>query len=364
MDINSNKYIKVSVIIPTFNRAWCIADAVESVLAQNYKGTMEIIVVDDGSTDDTPRVIEPYIKKTTKIKPNVEQIESHTEKIEPHTEKIEPHTEQIEPHTEQIEPHTEQIEPHTEEIEPHTEQIEPHTEEIKPHMEQIEPHIAPCIKQIKLLKQENRGVSAARNLGIKKSSGDFIAFLDSDDLWMPDKISCQMEFFDSNPDAMICQTEEIWIRKGKRVNPKFKHKKLSGMIFEPSLHLCLVSPSAVMMKRQFFDIKGLFDEDLPACEDYDLWLRTSVDMPIYLVDTPCIIKQGGHSDQLSSSHSLDKYRIRSIVRLIESHNLSSSQRNAAKDVLREKCHIYIKGCLKHGKIEEADYCQKILERIN
>lgn len=268
----------VSIIIPTFNRAWCIADAVKSVLSQNYQGDMELIVVDDGSTDNTWEVLKPFLDKIT------------------------------------------------------------------------------------LLRQENRGVSAARNHGIEKSCGDFVAFLDSDDLWMPDKLSCQMAFFDAHAHAMICQTEEIWIRKGKRVNPKLKHRKLSGMIFEPSLHLCLVSPSAVMMKREFFHIKGMFDENLPACEDYDLWLRTAVDMPIFLVDTPCIIKNGGHEDQLSCDHSLDKYRIISIVNLLERHDLNPGQREAAMAVLRKKCRIYSNGCLKHNRKEEAEHYLTVMKK--
>lgn len=260
----------VSVIIPTFNRGWAVADAVQSVLQQTVP-PHEIIVVDDGSTDNTTEVLKPF--KT----------------------------------------------------------------------------------RIKILTQNNRGVSAARNLGIKKSSGDFLAFLDSDDLWLPEKLSCQLDFFKNNPDAMICQTEEIWVRKGKRVNPKKKHKKPSGMIFEPSLQLCLVSPSAVMMRRIFFDLKGFFDETLPACEDYDLWLRTAIDIPIYLVDTPCIIKNGGHSDQLSSDHSLDKYRLQSLESLIKNYSLPPSQRESAIKVFKEKCFIYGNGCIKRGKTEEGNY---------
>jgi len=129
----------VTAVIPTFNRGWCLAEAVTSVIDQKYPA-MEIIVVDDGSTDNTSQVLEPYMDNIT------------------------------------------------------------------------------------LLHQKNTGVSAARNFGIRQSSGDFVAFLDSDDRWTPDKITCQVDFFQHHPQAMICQTEEIWIRNGKRVNPKFKHK--------------------------------------------------------------------------------------------------------------------------------------------
>ena len=258
----------VSAIIPTYNRAWAIIRALTSVLEQTYPA-LEIIVVNDGSTDNTAKVLEPYLKKIT------------------------------------------------------------------------------------LLSINNSGVSAARNMGIRKSTGQFVAFLDSDDQWTPDKIACQVDFFKQHPKAMVCQTEEIWIRKGKRVNPKFKHKKPSGMIFEPSLELCLVSPSAVMMRREFFDIKGFFNEDLPACEDYDLWLRTATDMPIYLVDTPCTIKHGGHEDQLSAAHSLDLYRIMSMEELLKSGKLSPAQYSATQSVLKKKYIIYGQGCIKRGKHDEG-----------
>ncbi|MCD4742911.1 MAG: glycosyltransferase family 2 protein [Desulfobacteraceae bacterium] len=260
----------VSAIIPTFNRGWIVAEAVKSILNQDYPN-IETIVIDDGSTDDTAKQLFPYLDKITYIK------------------------------------------------------------------------------------QENKGVSAARNLGIKKSSGKLTAFLDSDDLWTKEKISCQVNFFQNNPDAMLCQTEEIWIRNGKKVNPKQKHKKPSGMIFESSLNLCLVSPSAVMIKKKLFKTTGYFDENLPACEDYDLWLRISATLPIFLIDKPCTIKKGGHGDQLSNNHSLDKYRIKSLQKLLTADNLTRQQRNAAKKVFNEKCAIYGNGCIKRGKKAEGKY---------
>ena len=260
----------VSVIIPTFNRAWALKTAVDSVLAQTHD-EIEIIVIDDGSTDNTPDLLAGYGN------------------------------------------------------------------------------------QIQVFVQKNRGVSAARNLGIKRSHGDFIALLDSDDAWTPDKISRQIDFFDQNPDALVCQTEEIWIRNGRRVNPKVKHQKPSGMIFEPSLHLCLVSPSAVMIRKKLFELKGGFNEDFPVCEDYDFWLRIAIDTPIFLIDKPCTIKHGGHEDQLSAHHSQDKYRIASIVGLIQSGCLSREQEAMAASILEKKCWIYGNGCLKRGRTEEGQY---------
>ena len=260
----------ISVIIPTFNRAWTLKRAVDSALAQDYPHR-EIIVVDDGSTDGTRDLLAGYRDK------------------------------------------------------------------------------------IRVLVQENKGVSAARNLGIQESRGSFIALLDSDDAWETNKLSCQAAFFQSKPGAMICQTEEIWIRNGKRVNPKKKHKKPSGMIFEPSLKLCLVSPSAVMIRKQLFGQKGMFNEGFPVCEDYDLWLRISHDTPVYLIDTPLTVKTGGHGDQLSAAHSQDKYRIQSIQNLIESNVLSPNQEQAALYVFKEKCRIFANGCMKRGREKEVAY---------
>jgi glycosyltransferase involved in cell wall biosynthesis len=216
---------------------------------------------------------------------------------------------------------------------------------------------------IKVLSQKNKGVSAARNRGIAEATGKFIAFLDSDDLWHPQKLSAQINFFNQTPDALICQTEEVWIRNGLRVNPKERHKKPSGMIFKPSLKLCLVSPSAVMIQRNLFDRVGAFDETLPACEDYDLWLRISCRFPIYLIDTPLIIKRGGHDDQLSKGAGLDKYRIKAIEKIIKSGLLSEDQRRAAVKTLKKKCDIYAAGCRKRGRTDEAKYYTSLSEKF-
>ncbi len=217
-------------------------------------------------------------------------------------------------------------------------------------------------EQITTICQKNKGVSAARNVGISQARGSYIAFLDSDDMWLPEKLSCQHDFFQSHPEALICQTDEIWIRNGVRVNPKNRHKKPSGMIFESSLQLCLVSPSAVMIKKNLFDVVGLFNESFPACEDYDLWLRIGLNHPIYLIDRQLVVKRGGHDDQLSRNPGLDRYRIQSIVNILENHSLTTRYYEAAVDVLREKCRIYADGCIRRGRLEEAGFYQTIAGR--
>jgi glycosyltransferase involved in cell wall biosynthesis len=270
----------VSVIIPTYNRAGRLLRAISSVLYQTFTDS-ELIVVDDGSDDETADCLKP-------VKDRIKYIRH----------------------------------------------------------------------------PDNLGVSAARNRGIKASKYPFIAFLDSDDYWLPGKLSTQMAFFKRNPEAVACQTEEIWIRNGVRVNPGKRHLKPSGDIFVPSLRLCLVSPSAVMLKRSVLDEVGLFDEDLPACEDYELWLRISCRYPIHLIPRHLVVKEGGNPDQLSSkTKGLDQFRIKALVKLLRDAQLNDTQLQATLLELTTKCLIYGSGCLKRGRKEEGEYYLRLPEKL-
>jgi glycosyltransferase involved in cell wall biosynthesis len=202
----------------------------------------------------------------------------------------------------------------------------------------------------------NQGVSAARNTGIRLSIGPLIAFLDSDDYWLPEKLHSQVDFFRHRLDAQACQTGEIWIRNGRRINPKRRHLKPSGDIFAPSLKLCLVSPSAVMLKRPLLDAVGLFDEDLPACEDYDLWLRIACRHSVYLLRECLVVKEGGKADQLSTRHKgMDRFRISALIKLLQGGLLNDMQRRAVLEELAVKCRIYGQGCVKRGRMEEGEF---------
>lgn len=220
------------------------------------------------------------------------------------------------------------------------------------------PHIQ-CITHSK-----NLGVSAARNTGIRASASPLIAFLDSDDYWLPDKLATQVSFFSEHPEAVACQTAERWIRRGVRVNPMKKHFKPSGEIFEPCLKLCVVSPSAAVVKRSLLEEVGVFDEDFPVCEDYDLWLRISWKYPIWLIPEPLVIKEGGSPDQLSRSiEGMDRYRIRAIARLLGSGCLGERQTEAALKELHFKCRVYGNGCMRRGKKKEGEYYLNLPEML-
>jgi len=214
--------------------------------------------------------------------------------------------------------------------------------------------LAPYGDRIHLYGQDNRGASSARNAGIRHARGQHIAFLDSDDLWLKDKLKAQMDLVERDRTVKVCYTEEIWIRRGVRVNPRKKHGKHSGWILEKMLPLCIVSPSSVLIAREVFCRVGLFDESLPACEDYDLWLRIGLHYPIMLIDRPLIVKRGGHADQLSKKHwGLDRYRVQAIRKLLDHRDLDDHIRKTAIACLQQKCQILANGCRKRGKEELA-----------
>jgi GT2 family glycosyltransferase len=172
-----------------------------------------------------------------------------------------------------------------------------------------------------------------------------------------------MAFMEAHPEVRICQTEEIWIRKGVRVNPKKRHHKPSGDIFRPSLDLCLVSASAVMMTRELFDHVGGFDEAFTVCEDYDLWLRISVDTPVPLLPGPLVVKRGGHKDQLSrSTWGMDRYRIMALRNLLHS-GLRGEKRQWALEALAGKVAIFAQGARKRGGEKEATIYDGILSEF-
>jgi glycosyltransferase involved in cell wall biosynthesis len=208
--------------------------------------------------------------------------------------------------------------------------------------------------EVKYVSQSNRGVSAARNLGFRVSRGKYVAFLDSDDLWEPKKLEIQVRCMEANPQFPLCYTDEIWIRRGIRVNPKKKHAKYSGWIFEKCLPLCIISPSSALMKRTLFEEIGGFDETLPVCEDYDFWLRVTCRYPVLFIDKKLIVKRGGHEDQLSTrSWGNDRYRVMALEKVLRSQNLKAEEKRMALAELVRKCRILSHGSYKRGKREEG-----------
>lgn len=273
----------LSVIIPTYNRSALLLEALDSVLNQTYwkrhpEKPYEVIIVDDGSTDDTRRTLSPFAGK------------------------------------------------------------------IRYHY------------------QDHRGVSTARNQGLKLAEGDFIAFLDSDDLWKEEKVNIQMNYLESFPQVSVCCTEETWIRNGRFVNPRKRHAKPSGWIFDKVLSLCLLSLSSAVFRRDVFETAGHFDENLPACEDYDFSIRLAFHYPITFLSNPLIIKRGGHADQLSHKYwGMDRFRVTALEKAL-GLPLSGKQEALVRKEIVRKSRILAQGAEKRHNHKEAGYYSSLAEK--
>ena len=271
---------KVSVIVPTYNRANRLEGTLRSIVSQTYQD-FELIVVDDGSTDNTSKVIESF----------------------------------------------------------------------------------PSAQYLPMKK--NSGVSKARNIGLACAKGEFICFLDSDDLWKEKKLEIQIHWMESNTDNQVCYTDEIWVRNGVRVNQMNKHRKYTGDIFRHCLALCIVSPSSVMIRAKLFSEIGNFDESLPACEDYDLWLRIAVKYAFHFIEEPLIIKQGGHGDQLSRKYwGMDRFRVAALKKLLDQNSLDQEKLKLTRSSLVEKCSVLIQGFKKRGKKEDEFFYRGIVNKYS
>ena len=206
--------------------------------------------------------------------------------------------------------------------------------------------------KIKILTENKIGVSSARNKGIKKSINQWIALLDSDDAWHPRKLEIQTSMLDSAlKEYNLVHTDEVWFRNNKHINQMKKHKKQGGYIFERCLSLCCISPSSVLFKKNILDKVGLFDESLPVCEDYDMWLKICSSEEVLFAQDKLTYKYGGHKDQLSKSYwGMDRFRIKSIENIIKNFDLTYKQKKQAKKELIKKLKIIINGAFKRNNL--------------
>lgn len=206
--------------------------------------------------------------------------------------------------------------------------------------------------KITTLTENKVGVSSARNKGIKKSINQWIALLDSDDAWHPRKLEVQTSMLDSAlKEYSLIHTDEVWFRNNKHINQMKKHKKQGGYIFERCLSLCCISPSSVLFKKNILDKVGLFDESLPVCEDYDMWLKICSSEEVLFAQDKLTYKYGGHKDQLSKSYwGMDRFRIKSIENIIKNFDLTNKQKKQAKKELIKKLKIIINGAFKRNNL--------------
>ena len=217
--------------------------------------------------------------------------------------------------------------------------------------------------KITILTENKIGVSSARNKGIKKSINQWIALLDSDDAWHPRKLEIQTSMLDSAlKEYNLIHTDEVWFRNNKHINQMKKHKKQGGYIFERCLSLCCISPSSVLFKKNILDKVGLFDESLPVCEDYDMWLKICSSEEVLFAQDKLTYKYGGHKDQLSKSYwGMDRFRIKSIENIIKNFDLTYKQKKQAKKELIKKLKIIINGAFKRNNLSIVNELSTKLE---
>ncbi len=209
--------------------------------------------------------------------------------------------------------------------------------------------------RVRILSQEQLGVSRARNHGARQAQAPWLAFLDSDDEWLPHKLEKQLELAQSHFDWPLIHSDEIWIRNEVRVNAMMKHQKMGGDIYAQSLKLCSISPSTALLKKDLFLSFGGFREDFVVCEDYDLWLKITARHSVGFVDEPLIKKYGGHEDQLSRRYkAMDYWRILSIFDRLQSLQLSAEQQRLSQEELEYKANILLKGYRKHQNLENYE----------
>ena len=146
----------------------------------------------------------------------------------------------------------------------------------------------------------NSGVSVARNIGVSLAKSEYVAFLDSDDIYLPSKCYKQYQFMQDR-EFKISHTNEFWYRENKFINQNKDMARYGGEIFSKILDKCRVSPSTIMIEKNLFETVKGFDQDLRVCEDYELLLRLSIDNKVGYIEDRLTIKRSITDDQLSKS---------------------------------------------------------------
>ena len=275
---NIQNVADISIVIPTYNRCELLKRAINSVLDQTIN-VREIIIVDNGSTDNTYEMISSLFPQTTYIY------------------------------------------------------------------------------------EKKKGVSFARNVGIKNCHSTWIAFLDSDDAWEPQKLEKQLFFSNNNNKKYrVIHTNEIWYKNNKFQNQLKKHEKSGGDIFQKSLQLCCISPSSAFIKKEVFDDYGFFDESLEVCEDYDMWIRITSKEEVGFLDNPLVVKHGGHDDQLSKKYwGIDRFRIKSLEKNLKNNWFTVGQKKSVFNVLIKKLSIISNGAKKR---DNEEIYRKYKDKLN
>jgi glycosyltransferase involved in cell wall biosynthesis len=278
----------LSVIIPVYNRRELVVDALVSVLNQNLPSgwDLELLVVDDGSTDGTGTMLES---------------------------------------------------------------------------------LRAAHPRLRIISRARGGTpGGARNAGVERSRGELLAFLDSDDRWLPGKVDEQVPLHERDG-YELTHTRERWLRNGREVSQAGKrlaHHRRSGDLLEDALVKCIIGPSTVMMSRRLWEETGGFRSDLEVAEDYEYWLRLVTITEVGYLEKPLTEKRAGHGDQLSEKYGqIEVFRLAGLRDLVESrwfahHRDQEAQLLACRELAR-KAGIYAAGARKRGRNAVADRFEEL-----
>ena len=298
------------MIVPVYNRDLMLSEAVGSILYQTYRD-FELIIVDDGSTDKTAMIATEGLE--AKVGAAIDAV---------------------------------------------TLAATPGKAPARPR--DLTPTTPTAFRYLKL---DHTGMpGAARNRGAEAARGRYLAFLDSDDLWLPSKLELQSSLMARNSSCPISHTREIWLRDGKIISQASQKHRRFGRLLKDSLVKCIIGPSTVMIERDLFLESGGFRDDLEIGEDYELWLKITSKHSVGYIDQSLTVKRAGHPDQLTSKYGyIEHFRIKALAELLDSGYFEGENREDAAAELLRKCAIYIDGAKKRGKFKEALQYERLAE---
>jgi len=287
----------VSVIVPTFNAGESLIETIRSALDQSFRD-MEILVIDDGSSDDSA------VEVLRRLGPDPERAETLWR-------------------------------------------------------QRTASSTGACgfgfwtrDLALQYVYQSNRGMGTARNRGLQLSQGEYIAFLEPEYIWDKDHLQHQIDFFNERTDAWISHGRVVPFMRSVPRNGKKKPRGATAMEFTEVVAGTGVCASAIVIRRRCLESHGYFDENLPSCEDYDLWIRIAAHMPIYQIPEAIVHQKRSPS---IPSWSLDRYRVYALEKAFQSGHLNSEQRHRVAEEVVERCDILVDGYRKRNNTERANF---------
>lgn len=262
---------RISVIIPSFNCAGTLADAIDSVLAQTVKD-IEVIVVDDGSTDDTPELLGLYLKR------------------------------------------------------------------------------------IRIISQANRGLPAARNAGIRAAKAPLIALLDADDTWRPTKLERQLPYFADVAVGIVYSDFSVRYADGHSKCSYLADRQVAsgGLSFNQYIQSRILFPSTMVLRLKAMEECGLFDEEMLACEDIELFARMLLRTKAVMVNEALMHRFEGAENITANHDKLSRYTILALQKILAKEQ--SLPADSRRVIHRELSRQYMwRGCacFSQGRMDEV-----------